>query len=91
MNAKQPVCQTQADGSRAWRVNDRLHRTDGPARERADGSREWWQNGLLHRTDGPAVEGDDGTREWWVDGREMTEQEFDLYRFRRWAIEGELV
>jgi hypothetical protein len=32
-----------------------------------------------------------GTREWWISGQELTEEEFELYRFRMWAVEGRLV
>jgi len=44
-----------SDGSQNWRLNWKLHRTDGPAAIRADGSQSWWRNGKLYREDGPAV------------------------------------
>jgi hypothetical protein len=33
------------NGSKEWFLNDKRHRTDGPAYEDADGSKEWWLNG----------------------------------------------
>jgi hypothetical protein len=56
-------------GIRSWWVNDKRHRTDGPAIEHADGYREWWLNGQLHRTDGPAIEDADGSRSWYLNGQ----------------------
>ena len=79
------------DGCREWYRRGQLHRDDGPAVIYANGDREWWQNGRCHRTDGPAAIYANGDREWYIDGRPLTEQEFDLYRFRRWAVERELV
>lgn len=32
-------------GNRMWRLDGRLHRTDGPAWEGINGTREWWVNG----------------------------------------------
>ena len=57
-----------ADGSKHWYLNDKLHRTDGPAIEDHNGERRWYLNGELHRTDGPAVEYADGTKEWYLNG-----------------------
>ena len=31
-----------------WRVNDKLHRDDGPAVEYPDGDSEWYLNGVLY-------------------------------------------
>jgi len=52
-----------------WRLNDKLHREDGPAYIRADGDQEWYLNGKPHRTDGPAVITAKGTQEWWLNGK----------------------
>jgi len=57
-----------AYGTKEWRQNGRLHRTDGPAVEYASGTKEWYQNGHLHRTDGPALERANGTKEWRLHG-----------------------
>ena len=80
-----------ANGTRMWRQNGQLHREDGPAVEYPGGSREWWINDQLHREDGPAVEYRNGRREWWIRGQELTEEEFELHRFRTWAVEGRLI
>jgi hypothetical protein len=58
----------------AWYVNQRLHRTDGPAIIRADGSQVWCVNGRLHRTDGPAFIHTDGSQEWYLNDRDLTNQ-----------------
>ena len=34
-----------SDGTKEWRLNGTLHRTDGPAIEDSDGTKEWWLNG----------------------------------------------
>ena len=57
------------NGSKEWYLNDKCHRTDGPAVEYADGTKEWWVDGKRHRTDGPAIVYADGTKQWCVDGR----------------------
>ena len=59
----------QANGTKVWYVNNKLHRIDGPAVEYADGSKEWYVNDQHHRIDGPAVEYSDGTKEWFVNGK----------------------
>ena len=38
------------DGTKCWYVNNRLHRTDGPAVECADGSKSWYVNGKQYGT-----------------------------------------
>ena len=46
MKNTNPVCKVDADGSKVWRLNGKLHRdNDLPAVEYADGSKEWWLNG----------------------------------------------
>ncbi len=72
MTNQEPVLTEHADGTREWRLNDQLHRTDGPAYEWADGSRSWWINGQLHRIDGPAMEWADGSRQWLVDDQHLS-------------------
>jgi hypothetical protein len=58
-----------------WYLDNKLHRTDGPAIEHAIGTREWWLNGNRHRTDGPAYEGANGTRFWFLNDIQYTEEE----------------
>ena len=41
--------------SKAYYLNNRLHRLDGPAIENSNGIKEWWVNGKRHRLDGPAI------------------------------------
>jgi hypothetical protein len=91
MNDNKLVHHVREDGRQEWRLNGWWHREDGPAVIWPDGGRAWYQNGILHREDGPAVICYNGTQEWWVEGQQMTRQEFELHRFRRWAIEGELI
>jgi hypothetical protein len=57
------------NGSKAWYVDDKLHRLDGPAYEGADGSKQWYVDDKLHRLDGPAIEYADGSKRWYVDGK----------------------
>jgi hypothetical protein len=63
------------DGSKAWYVEDKRHRLDGPAYEGADGSKYWCVDDKLHRLDGPAIERADGTKQWWVYGKKIDEKE----------------
>jgi hypothetical protein len=63
------------NGSKYWYLNNKLHRTDGPAIEYADGSKEWYLNGKRHRTDGPAVEFAGGDKYWWLNDKRLTEAE----------------
>ena len=70
----EPKRTVDANGTQVWRVNDQLHRLDGPARIYADGQQEWWVNHQLHRLDGPAVIYADGRQEWRVCGKDITPQ-----------------
>ena len=56
-------------GTKRWYLNEKLHRTDGPAIEYYDGSKCWYLNDKRHRTDGPAVEYTDGSKEWYLNGK----------------------
>jgi hypothetical protein len=38
-------CTIDDVGSKCWRLNGKLHRTDGPAIEYADGSKYWYYEG----------------------------------------------
>ena len=42
MNSK---CKTYPDGTKRWYLNDKLHRTDGPAIEYPDGTTYWYLKG----------------------------------------------
>ena len=67
------------NGDKAWYLNDKLHRTDGPAIEYPDGTKEWFLNGKRHRVDGPAIEHSDGTKAWYLNGKPVKEEE--LFQF----------
>lgn len=67
--------EVNANGTKYWYLNDKLHREDGPAIEWANGTKRWYLNGNLHREDGPAIEHADGTKCWYLKGEELTETE----------------
>ena len=58
-----------SSGGIEWRMNGRLHKTDGPAIIWEDGTKEWYYEGKRHRDNGPAVESTDGSTFWCVDGK----------------------
>jgi len=58
-----------ADGTKLWYLNGKLHRADGPAVEYVNGSKFWYLNGQRHRADGPAEEWANGTKRWWFNGQ----------------------
>ena len=57
-----------SDGTKAWYLNRKYHREDGPSFIRWDGYKEWCLNGYTHREDGPACEYSDGTKYWYLNG-----------------------
>jgi hypothetical protein len=57
-----------SNGHKAFFLNRKLHREDGPAYERTDGSKFWYLKGFPHRKDGPACEYADDSKEWWWKG-----------------------
>ena len=64
------------DGYKAWYLNGKRHREDGPAIEWANGCKSWYLNGKLHREGGPAIEGVlNGTKKWYLNGEQVTEEE----------------
>lgn len=52
-----------------WRVDGKLHRIDGPAREYENGEKYWFSEGNIHRENGPAAEFSDGTKIWYIKGK----------------------
>ena len=42
----QPVCKTDANGTKEWWLNGELHREGGPAIEWANGNKVWYLNGV---------------------------------------------
>jgi hypothetical protein len=67
---------TSSEGTKYWFLNDKLHRTDGPAIEYATGDKLWYLNDQLHRTDGPAIEYADGDKVWYLNDQ--------YYSFNQW-------
>jgi hypothetical protein len=63
----------------AWRLDDQLHRTDGPAIIRASGEQVWCLNDKFHREDGPAVTfRADGYQAWYLNDKVYTEQKWEI-------------
>lgn len=56
------------NGTVEYRLNEVLHREDGPAVEYPDGRKDWYLNGRKHRVGGPAVESSD-YRMWYLNGK----------------------
>jgi len=73
MSNNKPTCKTYSNGNKAWFLNDKLHREDGPAVERANGTKEWWLNDKFHREDGPAIECASGDKEWFLNDKRHRE------------------
>ena len=65
------------DGKKAWYLNGKRHREDGPAVEYASGGKAWYLNDKRHRVDGPAYEDANGCKVWYLNGERLTEQEFN--------------
>ena len=59
------------NGDKAYYLNGKLHREDGPAVENSNGDKEYYLKGKLHREDGPAVENSDGYKEYYLKGKEV--------------------
>ena len=89
-----PTCTVDEHGTRYWRLNGRLHRTDGPAVEKADGSKAWYLNGKRHRVDGPAIEEARGAKAWLLnDLLHRTDGPAIEYAegYKAWYLDGEEV
>ena len=68
----QPEMKIDANGTKEWVFNGKLHREDGPAVEYENGSKGWYLNGRCHREDGPAIEYPDGEKRWCLKGKEVS-------------------
>ena len=68
-----PAIEFDDDGYKAWYLNGKLHREDGPAIEEADGYKAWYLNGKRHREDGPAIRKADGYKAWYLNGERHRE------------------
>ncbi len=53
----------------ACRLNNKLHRENGPAITWQSGSNKWYLNDELHQIDDPAVKHTNGTKKWWLNGK----------------------
>ena len=53
---KKPICKIRPNGTKAWYLNGKCHREDGPAIEWANGDKEWWLNGKQYSETGYARE-----------------------------------
>ena len=61
---------TNSRGVRAWYLNGRRHRLDGPAVIWPSGREEWCVDDVWHRTGGPAFTNSCGARRWYLNGRQ---------------------
>ena len=75
--------QIDSYGHKAWYLNGKRHRLDGPAIIWNDGSKSWFVHGKRHRLDGPAIIRADGTKDWLVNGIQYTEEEFNNMVFTK--------
>ena len=47
----------------------------------------WFQNDQRHREDGPAVVWPDGLCAWYLNGKDYTEEEYNIeLRLRKWGL-----
>ena len=72
----EPAVERVDGGYRAWYLNGKRHREDGPAIVWASGDQMWWLNGERHRIDGPAIIWADSSKEWYIHGEDLTEEQF---------------
>ena len=66
-----PEVKVNANGTKSWHLNGKLHREDGPAIEYANGGKEWYLNDERHREDGPAIERTNGSKHWYLSGKQL--------------------
>ena len=65
------------NGGKGWYLNNKLHRTDGPAYVWAHGAKGWYLNHMLHRTDGPAYVDADGRKFWYLNDDQLSKAEWE--------------
>ena len=80
ITAPVPPAAADADkaGNKIWKLNGKLHRTDGPAIEYAYGRKAWCINGERHRADGPAIVNADGSKEWYINGIQYSYEDWKV-------------
>jgi hypothetical protein len=64
------------NGNKAWYLNGKYHRVDGPAFEYSSGTKSWYLYGKLHRVDGPAIELHNGDKSWCLNGKKYSQDEW---------------
>ena len=79
MTKPQPVLRVDTDGNKAWFLNGKLHREDGPAIEYADGYKIWLLNDNYHREAGPAIEYTNGDKSWFLKGKKLSKEDHAYY------------
>jgi hypothetical protein len=90
----EPIYRKNQDGSQEWRVNGKLHRTDGPAFIGVNGAQYWFLYGKRHRTDGPAVIKDDGYQAWWINDKlHRTDGPAVIFKngYQKWYIDDKCI
>jgi hypothetical protein len=56
-------------GTKRWYLNNKRHRSDGPAVIYKNDDKYWYLNNQLHRNDGPAIESKNGDKFWYINGK----------------------
>ena len=81
-----------------YKLDDKCHRSDGPAMIYNDGSEFWFVNGKLHRLDGSAVIRKNNYNGWYkngklhrLDGPAIEYYKDDMKINNRWYIDGERI
>jgi hypothetical protein len=69
VDSTQPMMTIDEAGTKCWKLNDQLHREDGPALEYINGAKWWYRHGDLHREDGPAIEYANGDTSWYLNNK----------------------
>ena len=64
------------DGTKRWYLNNKRHRSDGPAVIYKNDDKYWYLNNQLHRTDGPAIKFSNGDKLWYLNDDELSEEEY---------------
>ena len=75
------------DGVKAWYLNGRLHREDGPACEYVDGYKEWYLNGKLF-----SKEWTNGNKGWYLNDK-LHREDGPAYEYadgsKHWYLNGD--
>jgi hypothetical protein len=61
-----------SDGDNVYFLNDKLHRTNGPAIEYVSGSKCWYLNGFEHNDKGPSGVYDTHLKLWHINNKHQT-------------------